>query len=700
MHGRRSWKLLFTLALLLVSTAGFAKDLTKLLPPRYRQWVNKDVAYIISNEEKEAFVKLPTDADRDNFIERFWEVRNPTPGTPINTYKQEHYERLQYAIDHFSTNKSENGWQTDMGRIYITLGPPAQKARYVSQSGVRGMEIWFYSSGHPALPPFFSIIFYEMDFGDFRLYSPYIDGPQKLVTGIQAEQGRQQAALQIDHLLGREVALNTLSLIPDEPVNLNDADSTIRSDMMLGTIKDLANNPFTLDELRMKRALSESVTHRVVLPNELLTVVSTPIRDAEGNIRLHYALRLTQPEDFAVAQSEDRYYYSLEALVKVMTPDGKKEIFKRERKISQYMTKSDLNLQKGKPVAYEGWLPLTPGTYKLEFVFTNVLTKTAFTGEREITVPEVGAKEFYVTDPVAFSQAVTADPATADSLPFTAGGVRFRPYLGKELALAPGQDFKFFYQIWRNPTAAAGTYGDKFQADYSYGRPGSPGTAQTLHDEISTNQFDAHGAMINGKKIPTTDMAPGSYRLSISVIDPGTQQKQFSAMRFNIVSDNPSSSESWWIDDDGLAEYESSGEADYDRGLSYLNAKNAEAASGCFREALAKNQHNELARGRLIDEYFSQRQFDKVIQLFSQTSVNAQTEESTVLTVADSMDKIGNPKGAVNLLEAALNVKPATGPLYLALSSYYQRLGESAKAQELANKGKALMSESSTPQSQ
>ena len=56
-----------------------------------------------------------------------------------------------------------------MGRIYITLGAPQQKARYVAQSGVRGMEIWFYENRHPALPPFFNIVFYEKDFGDFVL---------------------------------------------------------------------------------------------------------------------------------------------------------------------------------------------------------------------------------------------------------------------------------------------------------------------------------------------------------------------------------------------------------------------------------------------------------------------------------------------------------------------------------------------------
>jgi GWxTD domain-containing protein len=676
--------------LLSVSVSGFGKDLTKLLPPRYREWVNRDVAYIISDEEKQTFLHLTSDTERDNFIDHFWEIRNPTPGSPTNPYKQEHYRRLQYAIDHFSTAGNEDGWQTDMGRIYITLGPPAQKARYVSQSGVRGMEIWFYSSSHPALPPFFSIIFYEKDFGDFRLYSPFLDGPQKLVTGIQAEQGRVQSVLQIDHLLGREVALNTLSLIPGEPVNLNDADSTMRSDMMLDTIKNLANNPFTLDELRMRRALNESVTHRVVLPNDLLSVICVPLRDAEGNIRLHYALRLTQPQDFAVAQADQRYYYSLEASVRVLTPEGK-EIIRREHKVSQYLSQKDLDLEKGKPVVYEGWLPAAPGKYKIEFTLTNLLTRTAFTGEREITIPEIGPQDFSVTQPVAFSQAMTADPARADSLPFTAGGVRFRPYVAHDLALVPGQDLKFFYQVWRAPEARHETPGGMFLADYAYGRPNFAGSVQTIHDELPENQFDAYGSVINGKKIATTDLPTGDYRLSITVTNAQTRQKQFSSMRFNIVSNDPSSSESWWIDDDGLASYLASGQADYDRGLMYLSGKDARDAVHSFREALAKNPHDELARNRLIAQYFNQQDFVRVVELFSRTSVTAKTDEGTILTVADSMDRTGNPESAVSLLESALHVKPPSGPLYLALASYYQHLGNNAKAEAMEQRGRALM---------
>ena len=88
----------------------------------YRKWLNEDVAYIITDEERAAFKALSTDPELENFITQFWLRRDPTPGTAENEFKEEHYRRIAYVNDHFST--SIPGWKTDRGRVYITYGPP------------------------------------------------------------------------------------------------------------------------------------------------------------------------------------------------------------------------------------------------------------------------------------------------------------------------------------------------------------------------------------------------------------------------------------------------------------------------------------------------------------------------------------------------------------------------------------------------
>ncbi len=91
----------------------------------YRRWLNEDVAYIITDAERSAFKSLQSDPELEHFIEQFWLRRDPTPGTPENEFKVEHYRRIAYANDHFAA--AIPGWKTDRGRIYITYGPPDEK---------------------------------------------------------------------------------------------------------------------------------------------------------------------------------------------------------------------------------------------------------------------------------------------------------------------------------------------------------------------------------------------------------------------------------------------------------------------------------------------------------------------------------------------------------------------------------------------
>src|SRR5579885_1903276 len=98
------------------------EKLRKELETPYRKWLNEDVAYIITDEERAAFKKLQTDEEREQFIEQFWLRRDPTPDTVENEFKEEHYRRIAYANEHYASGIP--GWKTDRGRIYITFGPP------------------------------------------------------------------------------------------------------------------------------------------------------------------------------------------------------------------------------------------------------------------------------------------------------------------------------------------------------------------------------------------------------------------------------------------------------------------------------------------------------------------------------------------------------------------------------------------------
>ena len=98
------------------------KDLRQEVRGAYKTWLDQDVRWIITDQELQAFKSLTNDEERDQFIEAFWQRRNPNPDSPENEYREEHYQRIAYSNEHFAAGKP--GWRTDRGHIYIAYGKP------------------------------------------------------------------------------------------------------------------------------------------------------------------------------------------------------------------------------------------------------------------------------------------------------------------------------------------------------------------------------------------------------------------------------------------------------------------------------------------------------------------------------------------------------------------------------------------------
>jgi GWxTD domain-containing protein len=112
-------------AILLIFVLGPLSLATTGDPDPFQQWLNRDVRWIITAQERSDFLKLTTDQQRTAFVEDFWARRNPVPGSSVNLFKQEHYRRIAYSNQHFSTPTLE-GDSTDRGHVYIVYGRPDQ----------------------------------------------------------------------------------------------------------------------------------------------------------------------------------------------------------------------------------------------------------------------------------------------------------------------------------------------------------------------------------------------------------------------------------------------------------------------------------------------------------------------------------------------------------------------------------------------
>lgn len=148
-----------TLIIFVLTLALHAQEKLKLTF-KYKKWLKEDVTYIITNLEKEVFLKLKTDRERDLFIKSFWKYRDRTPETPENEFKEEHFRRFNYANRKFSRELYWLGWKTDRGKSYIILGPPKAITKYKCDHN--NYEIWYYDGvSSKKLYPAFSLFFVQ-----------------------------------------------------------------------------------------------------------------------------------------------------------------------------------------------------------------------------------------------------------------------------------------------------------------------------------------------------------------------------------------------------------------------------------------------------------------------------------------------------------------------------------------------------------
>jgi hypothetical protein len=453
---------------------------------------------------------------------------------------------------------------------------------------------------------------------------------------------------------------------------------------MLATIRDLANNPLSKAELSHRRRFLEDVSHRIVVGDEFLDVVTIALRDATGNTNLHYVLRLKKPDDFTVRQStKEGYYYSVLVSARVSDANGKL-IFSDDKKVAKPISVGEFDDIKGKVFGYEGLLPLPPGKYKIAFELTNLLSNYAYHREVEVTVPSPPVSGLQVSAMVPFLSAAMLDPGSTGLQPFSGAGVWFVPRAGRELQLAQGEPLKVFYQLW-TPVPAGLSADRKLDVQYVYGRLGAQ-DSKTVTDELPLNQLDAHGSVINGKQIATEDLAPGNYRLVLTLRDPASQAKTFSSLSFSVSSSTDAAQP---LDISEAAP--TPGERAWQRALCYLAAGDKAQSIAWLQGAYSQDSGNELFRDKLIELSFDQQDYAKVADLYSKAALSEATDEQTVVRIAESFSKLGDLSKAVAVMESGTTLNPKSGSLQLGLADYYRRTGNPDKAAAAEQRGKQLL---------
>jgi GWxTD domain-containing protein len=674
-----------TLARVLILTClitfAHAADRSKNLPPRYRHWLNEEVNYIIDGNERKQFLSLTSDVQRDSFIDAFWKIRNPEPNSETNTYKDEHYRRLTYANEHYGSIAVQDGWRTDQGRMYIILGPPKQIMTYPAARNVRPMEIWFYQSPSRALPSYFNLLFYKRSIGEpYALYSPLSDGPARLVSSLEALNDQKKSLDILRKSLGDEVATTALSLIPGEPVNFDDYAPNMSSDLLLNMIAGLPDNPLTQEELNLNR-LREHVTMSLVTEGQDVVNSYNVFRDEQGRETLNYLMRFMLPDPKIVAQREDgSFHYDLTLRTTVTTADNK-PVYDQEDFLTGNLAEAQAEIAKKKDFAAEARLPLAPGKYTIVASLTNNVDKIATRQHVSVTVPEVGGQNIAISSPLAYAvPAAVKDPHGV--LPFSIAGLRFTPRGAQNVYIRQGERLPLVFQLWLDPKTTAASPSEKIHLHYVFGSiAASRDEASQENEEVDGGNRDQAGNLLTGHTLATSALLPGTYQVVVSANREGEQRTVYATLSLHVAADTD------YIDAwTAYGPADPGGEAvdDLKRGLS-AEAQGADAeAQISFKRALAEGQ-GDLRPLDSLAALLARKGMTEQLAALSQEPILAKTaaSPSTLLAIAWALNKSGNPKAVVRLLETQIALQSPSVDLYNALADACQASGNTSRANEV-----------------
>jgi len=447
MRKRLSWIAVWILGGVFLVSAGEAAQKPSESLQEHRLWL-EDVEPIITRVERDVFLKLKTHQERETFIRFFWRNRDPFPDTAENEFQKEYYERIRYADSSFGIGSHKRGSRTERGTFYRLLGPPLERHRYATHSQVWPLELWFYKGEERyGTPGYFYLIFYQpQGLGDYRLYYPGAEGPEKLVMpslygGLTDRAGAYRTIKQIN----AELAGATLSYLPGETPFGSEAFS---SDTIIASIRRLPEKKYSDGYARNYLAFKDIVeTEHLDRFVECSRQVKV-FREA-GQAFLHWSL---EPEKMSFGRRGEEIYAAFELVLRVEDGGGR-PLFERTEEIPLRLTAEQYRAYERRRFAFQDLLPVIPGRHKALFLLKNKTAKDFTSFEVRFAVPERGRPMF--SSPLLYhARSVVPEARRNNMKAFVFDGVEYLVGAGNEFH--PGQTLGVFVQAWDFDAEGAG----------------------------------------------------------------------------------------------------------------------------------------------------------------------------------------------------------------------------------------------------
>jgi len=401
----------------------------------HRDWLEKEVVYVITDREEDVFLSLETLEERVRFIEVFWEKRDPYPATPENEFKDEHYARIEYANKYLGRDTFREGWRTDRGRYHILLGEPRERHSFDGYNEVVSSELWFYQGDvSKGLPSFFYLVFFKRhDIGEFRLYHPVVDGPQSLVRGQYTQGPGPEGNVRAYETLQRidaELANASLSLDPSEPGDWTSGRASLSSDLLIARVEDSPRRAIRTDYadawLRYRDRVSADYSFNFVPSRGVFAITGGP----DDTPFVHFSVEI-DPQNFTLETDEDQtqFYTTLDISVEAVNEDDV-TVLAIDRPAYLELTRAQVQDVQASPFAYQDSVPLLPGKYDLSVIVRNRAAQQFTVAETTIDTTRLGeAGASRIAGIVAgFDGTELVEASSPDAIrTFQVGSVRVQP---------------------------------------------------------------------------------------------------------------------------------------------------------------------------------------------------------------------------------------------------------------------------------
>ena len=488
--------------------------LKKELMTPYKKWMDEDVVYIISDEERKAFKQLNTDEEREQFVEQFWLRRDPTPDTEENEFKEEHYRRIAYANEHYASGIP--GWRTDRGRIYIQYGPPDEiEAHSSGGSYNRPMSE---GGGETETFPFEQWRYRYIDGVGQNIILEFVDKTMSGEYRMTMDPSEKDALLNVPNAgltLYEQQGLATKTDrfnrtdgthlgVPDQYMN----QSMNEFNRMAQFFK--MQEPPQVKFKDLESAISSRITYNI-LP---MLVRWDYVRVTETSVLVNITMQWENHDlQFTERDGVDKAVINVFGRITSMT---RRPITTFEPTLETFAPPEMLQSFKDQKQVYQQSVPLTPGRYHLNIVAKDVMSGNVNNYEVALDVPH------FSEDRLSSSSLILAD--SIEKLPtksiggtmFAIGDTKVRPRLGDKFLSS--EKMGVYVQFY-NFAPEEKTNKPDGAIEYLVSKVGSNDNLIDVTEDLSSIQYASANQVTVQKLLPLSKLGPGVYTIKVKATD-------------------------------------------------------------------------------------------------------------------------------------------------------------------------------------